>query len=112
MAAERAGPRARRRIRLRPRFFVVVALLIFLTYTVYGYVTGYMRLRALRAELEQVQQEIQELRRLNAALEEELARYDSDEVIERIAREQLRLVAPGETPVIIIDPPAAASKGR
>src|SRR5690606_5766613 len=112
MAAERAGPRARRRIRLRPRFFVVGALLILLTYTVYGYVTGYMRLRALRRGLEQGQQERGGLRRRNAALEEALARSDSDEVIERIAREQLRLVAPGETPVIIIAPPAAASKGR
>lgn len=110
MAAEGAGPRTRRRIKLRPRFFVVVTLFVVLTYTVYGYVTGYARLRALRAELNQVRHEIEELRRLNAALEEELAHYDSDEVIERIAREQLRLVAPGETPVIIIDSPTASGR--
>lgn len=112
MAAEGAGPRTRRRIKLRPRFFVIVALCFLLAHTVYGYVSGFVHMRALRAELEQVQREIEELRRLNAALEEELAHYDSDEVIERIAREQLRLVAPGETPVIVIDPPPYAADDR
>lgn len=112
MATAGHRPRARTRIKIRPRFFVVLTVLFFVSYVVYGYANGFVRMRALRVEAEQVKRQIAELRALNAELEEQLARYDSDEFIERIAREQLRLVAPGETPVIVIDPPAARDSDR
>lgn len=104
--------RSRPRIRFKPRFFVVMTLLFFGSYVLYGYASGFMRMRAIRLEIQQVRREIEELRMLNIELEEQLSRYDSDEFIERIAREQLRLVAPGETPVIVIDPPASADSDR
>lgn len=112
MAAGGVEPRTRTRVKIRPRFFVVVTLFLIVAYTVYGYASGFARMRALRTELEQVRREIEELRVLNAELEQQLAHFDSDEVIERIAREQLRLVAPGETPVIIVDPPSSSFSDR
>lgn len=106
MTAREIGSPTRTRIKLRPRFFVVITLFFLVSYLVYGYASGFVRMRALRSEIDQVRREIEDLRMLNAELEQQLSHYDSDEVIERIAREQLRLVAPGETPVIVIDPPA------
>ena len=53
-----------------------------------------------------------ELQTLNAQLEAQLLEYDNDEVIERIAREQLRLVTPGERPVIVIEAPAEDNADR
>jgi len=107
MSTAEARTRTRKRIKLRPRFFIIVTLLFLAFYTLYGYVSGFARMRALRLEIEAVRREIAELEMLNVQLEEQLAYFDSDEVIERIAREQLRLVAPGETPVIVIDAPPA-----
>lgn len=104
--------RGRPRIKIKPRFFVILTLLFFASYVLFGYASGFVRMRALRLEIQSVRREIEELQMLNAELEEQLSRYDSDEFIERIAREQLRLVAPGETPVIVIDPPASADSDR
>ena len=110
MSARQTGTPTRTRIKLRPRFFVIITLFFIVCYLVYGYTSGFLRMRALRIEIEQVQREIEELRMLNAELEQQLSHYDSDEVIERIAREQLRLVAPGEAPVIIVDPPSTSGR--
>lgn len=112
MSARQTGTPTRTRIKLRPRFFVIITLFFIVCYLVYGYASGFLRMRALRIEIEQVQREIEELRMLNAELEQQLSHYDSDEVIERIAREQLRLVAPGEAPVIIVDPPSTSGAPR
>lgn len=109
---DRGGSRARTRIKIRPRFFVILIFLFVVSYVVYGYTSGFMRMRALQGEIEQVRREIAELQMLNAELEEQLARYDTDEFIERIAREELRLVAPGETPVIVIDSSTTAESDR
>src|SRR5690606_41518328 len=64
------------------------------------------------SEIEEVRRQIAELQTLNAQLEAQLLEYDNDEVIERIAREQLRLVTPGERPVIVIEAPAEDNADR
>ncbi|MFS8523584.1 MAG: septum formation initiator family protein [Limnochordales bacterium] len=112
MQRAETGSQAGKRIRVRPRFFVIVTLFLLVTYAVYGYVSGFLRMRALTAEIEEVRRQIAELQTLNAQLEAQLLEYDNDEVIERIAREQLRLVTPGERPVIVIEAPAEDNADR
>ncbi|MFS8572773.1 MAG: septum formation initiator family protein [Clostridia bacterium] len=91
------------RIRVKPRFFVLLGVFFLTVYLVYGYVDGFRRMRAMRAELERVRAEIARYEALNAQLRKELEHYNSDAYIERVAREELGLVKPGETPVIVIE---------
>ncbi|OUM99454.1 MAG: hypothetical protein BAA04_08785 [Firmicutes bacterium ZCTH02-B6] len=91
------------RLRVKPRFFVLIGVFFLAVYLVYGYVDGFLRMRAMRAELERVRAEIQRYQELNAQLRAEIEHYNSDEYIERVAREELGLVKPGETPVIVIE---------
>ncbi|HLT57785.1 MAG: septum formation initiator family protein [Limnochordales bacterium] len=93
------------RIRVRPRFFVILGVLFLSAYLLYGYVDGFVRMGAMRAELERVRAEIARYEALNAQLRAELEHYNSDAYIERVAREELGLVKPGETPVMLIEEP-------
>lgn len=97
------------RMKITPRFFIVLAVLLLTVYLVYGYVQGFVRMRALRLQIEHVQRDIAELELRNAELQERIALYDSDAFIERAAREELGLVGPGEIPVIVIDAPATSA---
>jgi len=68
--------------------------------------TGQRALDAYRAnqEVETMRREIDALRSHNAELQAELSSGRLDEDIERIAREELRMVRPGEQPVTLIWP--------
>lgn len=90
-------------MKVKPRFFIVVAIFLLTAYLLFGYARGFVRIRALRAQIEQVQQDVAELERRNAELQERLSMYDSDAFVERMAREELGLVGPGEIPVFVID---------
>jgi len=93
------------RIRVKPRFFVILGVMFLSVYLLYGYVDGFVRMRAMRAELERVREEIARYEVLNDQLRAELEHYNSDAYIERVAREELGLVKPGETRVIVVDEP-------
>ncbi len=57
-----------------------------------------------RAEAQAValRQEIQTIERANAALETRIANLKTDAYIERVAREELNLVRPGETSYVVV----------
>jgi cell division protein FtsB len=55
-------------------------------------------------QVEAVRKEVAELRQRNVELQDLLARYRSDTYVEKIAREELNLVRPGDVPVIVIAP--------
>lgn len=65
----------------------------------------------LRREAAQLGRERDDLRRQNVQLREEIRLLNTPEYIERIAREQLGLVRPGEVAVILVQPtpPPASS---
>lgn len=73
--------------------------------TVFGgaYWDGYQ----LRREAARLARDRDALRRQNAQLREEIRLLDTPEYIERIAREQLGLVRPGEIAVILVRPTPA-----
>lgn len=65
----------------------------------------------LRREAARLARERDELRRQNAQLREEIRLLYRPEYIERLAREELALVRPGELAVILVEPmPAPAQK--
>ncbi len=79
--------------------------------TVFGgaYWDGYQ----VRREASRLARERDELRRQNVQLREEIRLLNTPDYIERIAREQLGLVRPGEIAVILVRPtPAPASTPR
>jgi cell division protein FtsB len=58
-----------------------------------------------RAGIAEAELRIGVLRDQNAAFEERISRLDSDEEIERLAREQYNLVLPGEEAYAVLPPP-------
>lgn len=105
------SPRARRkRLRLTPRFWAIVALLCFV-YIATSYALGFIAIWRLKAEIRQVQGEIAAAEARNEQLRRELEYLQSDEYIEKVAREELGLVRPGETPVLFTtEEPSAAGR--
>ncbi len=64
-------------------------------------------------QVEAVRKEVADLRQQNVELQQRIARYRSDAYVEKVAREELNLVHPGDVPVIVIAPtpePAGAAK--
>lgn len=86
------------------RFLLIVlglGLLALVVHALFG-ARGYVALRQQRKEYERLKQEIQALREENQQLIEEIKTLKSDpEMIERIAREELKLARPGETVIAL-----------
>jgi cell division protein DivIC len=83
------------------------ACVLILAATAQRAVEGY----AMGRQVESMRREVGDLRQQNLELQARITRYRSDSYVERIAREELNLVRPGDVPVIIIAPtpqPAAA----
>jgi cell division protein FtsL len=71
----------------------------------------------LRREEAELTRQLEELHRQNTRLREEIRLLHTPEYIERLAREQLGLVKPGELAVIVVQPapvpaPTATPKSR
>ena len=81
---------------------LVVGCLLILLQTAQRAVEGY----AMARQVEAVRREVGELREQNVELQSRIARYRSDAYIERVAREELSLVRPGDVPVIVVAPTA------
>jgi len=78
---------------------VVVLLLSYLAFT---FSSQFSSLSAMQRDIRNMEQEVQELKQKNASLREELQRVQSDSYVEKVAREKLGLVKPGETRVVTV----------
>lgn len=58
----------------------------------------------MKQEAKSMEQKVDDLRRENRRLAEELQYYKSDQYIEKVAREELGLVRPADVPVIVVSP--------
>jgi cell division protein FtsL len=80
----------------RPGWIVVVALLLLSVVAVFGD-NGVLALRRLRGEVDTLVREVRSLEAENERLSRQISELQEDPaVIERIAREELGLVRPGE----------------
>jgi len=93
----------RKRWKLTPRFWILIGTVFFLYMSV-SYVTGYIHIWQIKREIRQIEEEISRAEARNDQLRQELMYLMSDEYVERVAREELGLVRPGETAVIIATP--------
>ncbi len=60
----------------------------------------------LARQVEEMRREVAALQQRNLELQALIARYRSDAYVEKVAREELNLVRPGDVPVIVIAPTA------
>lgn len=87
------------RPRYRIRWFRLL-LLCLTGYFVYVLSGQQMELQAINKEKEAARQRLEQLQQANTNLNEERARLAKPAYIEKIAREELGLVKPGEVPYI------------
>ncbi|HOV80316.1 MAG TPA: septum formation initiator family protein [Bacillota bacterium] len=103
LQGEKARPKRivqKKKFRLsKGRLPALIALLI-LMYLAASFGNQFSRISSLQREIENIQQQVNELQQKNAALRQELQMVQSDSYIEKIAREKLGLVKPGETRVV------------
>jgi len=106
------GPAARpERPHVHPLSYVgaslVFSLLLFVFFLAGD--RGFLQVRKQRAQVAALQAEVAAAAERNAALEREVDRLTKDPAaVERIAREELRLVAPGD--VVLVLPPGFEEK--
>lgn len=106
ISAVRARHRARPSSRRLPRWVIVTASLALATAIALIFGASFLnvyRLQREEARLEALKRNLQEQ---NAALREEMRLLQTPQYIEKLAREQLGLVKPGEISLFILQAPA------
>lgn len=96
-------PRRRRRRKVTPRFYRMLALLIGL-FVVASYAAAFWRIRQVENQIAMVRRTIEAAQMRNEQLREDLDRLASDDYVEDVAREELGLVKQGETAFIVVKP--------
>ena len=78
-------------------YVLVLICIALLVHEIFG-THGFLALRQERKEVESLRQQIRQLEQENSELDKRIKALKSDpKAIERLAREQIRLVRPGET---------------
>ncbi|NPV26923.1 MAG: septum formation initiator family protein [Firmicutes bacterium] len=90
------------RIKLKLGFCLSMGLLV-LAVILWG--PQFKHIQQMNAELAELQKQKQQLLQINAKLQEDIRQLNSDTTVERIAREKLGLVKPGEKILIEVQPP-------
>ncbi len=60
-------------------------------------------------QVEAARKEVADMRQQNLDLQAKIARYRSDTYVEKVAREELNMVRPGDQPVIVLAPTPEAT---
>lgn len=98
----------RRRIRARQvkrrKLIVLGGILCLVLSLLFGYASGAVRIFQLRDQIADTQKEIMQVSEEIARLEQKKLAVESPEYVEKMAREKLGLVKPGEVKYIITEP--------
>lgn len=78
----------------------LLVMLLVMVYMGFSLVGEMKKLEAMRQNVEQIEQEMQQLQSKNAELHKTLEMIKSNDYIEQMARENLGLVKPGESLII------------
>jgi cell division protein FtsB len=87
-----------------PRWFVTSVILAVLVAVTYAFGSSFLQVYRLRREATRLEGVKQDLIEQNAQLREEIKLLHTPGYVERIAREQLGLVKPGEVALLIVRP--------
>ena len=82
------------------RAVIAVALVLLVAFVGYQFVNQWLSLRALNAEKAVLQSRIDTVTQKNEGLKEDIKQSSSDSFIERMARELLGWVKPGEIKIV------------
>jgi len=93
----------RRVFRLSKSKLPLLGFVVLLFYLAVSFTLQFNRLSVLRQEVQQVQEQLAELRLKNTELREQLKRVQSDSFIEQMAREKLGLIKPGEARIVPLE---------
>lgn len=86
----------RKRWKITPRFFIFLLCLLSL-WVAFGFAHRYLKLILIQSKITRVEREIAAIESRNQAISEQMDTLQSDEYIEKMAREKLGLIMPGET---------------
>lgn len=96
--------RRRRVFSLSKSKLPLLAVLLLLSYLAVLCGSQFSRLSVIQNDVRDIQQQVQELKEKNSALRAELRFAQSEDYIEKTAREKLGLIMPGETRVVPVPP--------
>ncbi len=96
--------RRQRKRRLQQVRFVLGLIILFLLWAVTSLGRDYIRVRKFQGEYRNLETEIRALQMRNTELEKEILRMRSPDYVERVAREELGLIKPGEVLYILSEP--------
>lgn len=111
MATQLPDHKVRKRWKLTPRFWGFL-FAIFFAYMAIAYATSFSQIWRLKSEIQHIEEQIARVEARNQELREELEYLQSEEYIERVARQELGLVKPGETAVFVASPAGDGSSER
>ena len=86
----------------RPNWFRLL-LIMLVSYFIYTCADGQLELRAIHREADNTRTELLQLNQQNEKLKHEQSMLMTPAYVEKLAREELGLVKPGETPYISAD---------
>jgi cell division protein FtsL len=89
-----------------PRWVWTLGIAALLVVCAIAFTTTFLELFRLQREADRLLRTRQSLQQETATLREEIRALHTPEYIEKIAREQLGLVKPGEISLLIVQPPA------
>lgn len=89
-----------------PRWVFGLGIATVLIFCAVAFTTTFLELYRLQREADRLLRMRHSLQQETAALREEMRALHTPEYIEKIAREQLGLVKPGEIALLIVQPPA------
>jgi len=96
----------------RRRWLLYVGVCIVTAFVLVSFGETYLRVFQLKREAARLEEERQELQRQNAQLREEIKLLQTSEYVERLARERLGLVKPGEIALRIVETPPSANSSQ
>lgn len=90
----------------------VVVLLLVLGFVFYSFGGQMVELYNVRHEVEKIQSQMEELQKKNVEMKKKVEFLESDAYVERMAREKLSLVKPGEKIILEAKPGLKSSNQR
>lgn len=98
-------PKKKKRRKLKPKLkgpgLVIGLLLLFALYSFGGQL---VESHNVQQEIQKIQQEMEELQKKNEELRSQVKKLESEAWVERVAREKLGLVKPGEKLILEVKP--------
>ena len=109
-AAPRKKARPKKSFSISRSRLPAIVLSLLLAYLVISFGSQFSKLSVMQRDVQSIQLQVQDMQQNNAVLREELRLAQSDAYIEKIAREKIGLVKPGETRVVTVSSGTEAVK--